>query len=158
MEEDRIQLLLKNNKAVIIFNDTLPESICGEDNRRQIEKIETTPYSWICQLIITTADDGFTIGSGWQINIPEVEHRVIVTSGHCIYQHDHGGYANQIEIRFPGQEPVNTTAIRASQEWINTKNREYDYGVILLLGEPGGFNWNSGFQDYEFHSLSVSDH
>jgi len=155
VEKERILLTLKENNAVITINEILPESICGEDDRNEVENTGTTPYSWICQLFITTAD-GITVrGSGWQINIPDVENRVIVTSAHCTYQHDHGGYANDIEVRFPGQAPIHATTFRASEEWIKAKNSDHDYGVILLPGDPGGFGWNSGFRDNELTNREV---
>lgn len=128
-----------------------PSEVIGDDNRRRVEDTRIFPWSAIADLDITFPQGkrsctGFLLGP-----------RIVVTAGHCIYEHDLEGWATQIEVT-PGRngtyEPYETRVVNdrsllhVLDEWIVLPPDErnvYDYGVILLPDattaiETGWFN------------------
>jgi len=136
----------------------LPETVCGEDERVQVNPTTSPPYSSIAFLVITTADNQQFLGTAFEIYLPKVQQRVLVTSGHCVYMHDHGGYASQIQITFPGHpaQTVQSGALRAATAWRLNKSPDDDYGVILLPGQSGGFGWSCVVPDSSLIGATVS--
>jgi glutamyl endopeptidase len=109
------------------------EVIIGADNRVRINNTVVYPWRAICALKITAKNGSRWIGTGWL-----VAPRTIITAGHCVYMHDQGGWASKIEV-IPGmndaQRPYGTftgTTFKSVNGWINSKNRNYDYGAIIL--------------------------
>lgn len=109
------------------------EVIIGVDNRVRV--FATTSYPWraICSLKITAKDNSRWIGTGWL-----VAPRTVITAGHCVYMHDRGGWAKSIEV-IPGLNDASrpygscsSNNLRSVNGWVNSKNRDYDYGAIIL--------------------------
>jgi glutamyl endopeptidase len=124
------------------------EVIIGVDNRVRI--FNTTIYPWraICSLRITAKDNSTWIGTGWL-----VAPRTVITAGHCVYMHDHGGWAKSIEV-IPGlnaaAKPYHSgvsSNLRSVNGWVNSKSRDFDYGAIILPANyrPGDATGYFGF-------------
>lgn len=109
------------------------EVIIGPDNRVRITGTTVYPWRAICALKITAQDNSRWIGTGFLI-----APRTVITAGHCVFMHDHGGWAKNIEV-IPG---LNDTArpyqsgfssdLRSVMGWTQSKSRNYDYGAIIL--------------------------
>ncbi len=124
------------------------EVIIGVDNRVRV--FATTSYPWraICSLKITAQDNSRWIGTGWL-----VAPRTVMTAGHCVYMHDHGGWAKSIEV-IPGLNDAarpygscSSNNLRSVNGWVNSKNRDFDYGAIILPANcrPGDRTGYFGF-------------
>lgn len=121
------------------------EVIIGTDDRVRINPTTAFPWRAICALKITAADGTRWIGTGWFVSA-----RTLITAGHVVYMHDHGGWARSIEV-IPamnnGVRPFGScvaTTLRSVNGWTNSKNSDYDYGAIVLpancrLGERTGW-------------------
>lgn len=131
------------------YDEPLPteanEVIIGTDDRVRI--MNTTLYPWraICALRMTAADGTRWIGTGWLVGP-----RTVITAGHCVFMHNNGGWAKSIEV-IPGMNgalrPYGScvaTTFRSVKGWTDSKNREYDYGAIILpencrMGDRTGY-------------------
>jgi glutamyl endopeptidase len=127
------------------FEAEAKEVIIGADNRVRV--FATTSYPWraICALKITAQDNTRWIGTGWL-----VAPRTVITAGHCVYMHDHGGWAKNIEV-IPGLNDTSrpfgscvSNNLRSVTGWTSSKNRDFDYGAIILpancrLGDRTGY-------------------
>ena len=118
------------------------ESVCGTDERVQVDPMTSPPYNWICFLKMVTHDGNNYIGSGFKINLPEIDCIAVITAGHCTYINGH--YAKSISVTFPWQGTVTvyTKDLYASPEYVPNQDPNYEYGLILLPGISAGF----GFQ------------
>lgn len=109
------------------------EVIIGVDNRVRITPTTSYPWRAICSLKITAANGTKWIGSGWLISP-----RTVITAGHCVYMHDEGGWAKSIEV-IPGLNDASrpyssgsSSYLKSVTGWTQSKNRENDYGAIIL--------------------------
>jgi glutamyl endopeptidase len=122
----------------------MTEVIIGTDDR---VRITPTNYPWraICALRITAQDGSRYIGTGWMISP-----RTVITAGHCVYMHNNGGWARSIEV-IPALNDASrpygsatSSVLRSVTGWTNSRNREFDYGAIILpansrLGDATGY-------------------
>ena len=133
------------------------ESVCGNDNRVQVDPMTSQPYNWICFLSIVTHDGKRYIASGFKINLPESDCIAVVTSGHCTYIDGH--YAKSISVTFPAQGTITVYAkdLYASPEYVASQDPNYDYGLIVLPGDTCGFGWSSIIPDTELANLNVTN-
>ena len=118
----------------------------GNDyHRAQVNPTTSPPYAWICHLEIQHGDGAEPVrGSGFKINIPDLKYTVVVTAGSCVYDCDRKAYAKQITATFPGQEPIVAIKLYAPLKYINSKDEDFDYGLILLPGNSDdGFGWST---------------
>lgn len=132
------------------------EIVHGSDDRVKVNNTTAYPWRTICQLEMTAPNGKKYIGSGAFIG-----HRVILTAGHCIYFHGDGGWATEIRVS-PGRNgsvkpygDVVATQYISVKGWVNNKDRDYDYGVIILpsgkkLGDTVGW---MGLANLSFFSL-----
>lgn len=110
-----------------------PEVIIGTDDRIRIASTRVYPWRAICALSITAANGSQFIGTGWLISP-----RTVVTAGHCVFMHDAGGWVRSIKVIAgcnDADEPYGTQVgsdFRSVTGWTASKNREYDYGAIIL--------------------------
>jgi V8-like Glu-specific endopeptidase len=111
----------------------IQEVIIGADNRVRISPTTTYPWRAICALKITAQNGTRWIGTGWLISP-----RTVITAGHCVYMHDEGGWARSIEVipaMNAGTKPygsASSSTLRSVTGWTVNKNRENDYGAIIL--------------------------
>ncbi|MBC7934744.1 MAG: serine protease [Rhizobacter sp.] len=124
------------------------EVIIGVDNRVRVFATTTYPWRAICSLKITASDNSKWIGTGWLVSP-----RTIITAGHCVFMHDHGGWAKSIEV-IPGLNDAarpygscSSNNLRSVAGWTNSKNRDFDYGAIILPAScrPGDKTGYFGF-------------
>ncbi len=126
-------------------NENISEVIIGTDDRVRINTTTVFPWRAICALRITAKDGTRWIGTGWLVSP-----RTVITAGHCVYMHDHGGWARNIEV-IPGMNDAarpygsgSSNNLRSVQGWTQSKNRDFDYGAIILppnsrLGDRTGY-------------------
>lgn len=117
-------------------DDFTIERIIGTDDRVQVTANENYPWRSICSLLLTAQDGTNWIGTGWLVSP-----RLVLTAGHCVYMHDEGGWASQIEV-IPGRDgserpfgSVIARDYRSVRGWTESRDRDYDYGAILLPPE-----------------------
>lgn len=135
---------------------SLPETICGSDERVQVLPMTSPPYKWICFLKITDKNGTVYRGSGFKIYLPDVHCTATVTSGHCTYINK--TYATHITVEFPGEAPIDVGAanLYASPEYINNGSKDHDYGLIILSGDSkDGFGWSAIVADNELDNRLV---
>ncbi len=121
------------------------EVIIGTDDRVRVTATTAFPWRAICALKITAANGHRFIGTGWFISP-----RTVVTAGHCVFMHNEGGWARSVEV-VPGLNDANrpygsatSSTLRSVTGWTQSKNRNNDYGAIILpanarLGERTGW-------------------
>lgn len=126
----------------------LTEVIIGQDQRVRVQNTTTFPWNAICALKITAKNGAKYIGTGWLVSP-----RTVITAGHCVYMHDQGGWPRSIEV-IPGMNDAArpfgsgvSTVFRSVQGWTQSKNRNYDYGAIILPANyrPGASTGAFGF-------------
>ena len=66
-----------------VQGSSLPETVCGNDERVEVDPTTSPPYKWICSLRIQSATGKVYAGTGFKIYLPDVDRTAIVTSGHC---------------------------------------------------------------------------
>jgi glutamyl endopeptidase len=121
------------------------EVIIGTDDRVRVGNTTVYPWRAICGLKITAANGQRYIGTGWMISP-----RTVITAGHCVFMHNEGGWARSIEV-VPGLNDAarpygsaSSGTLRSVVGWTQSRNREYDYGAIVLpanarLGDRTGW-------------------
>jgi len=109
------------------------ERVFGTDDRTLVPSTSAEPWRWSAALRIKASDGTRFVGTGWFIGP-----RTLVTAGHCVYMHDHGGFAQQIEV-IPGLDgttrpfkSVISTNLKSVEGWTKKRNSDFDYGAIVL--------------------------
>lgn len=112
---------------------SIAEVVIGIDDRVQIHNTSKTPWKQICSLLIEAGDGSLWRGTGW-ITGP----RTIITAGHCVFMHRHGGWVRSINI-MPGAldsrsifRSFSATTFRTVNGWMDDENEACDYGAIFL--------------------------
>lgn len=143
LDQDGEEVMTLEPSVTAFPFEILPEAICGNPELVTVSPNTSPPYSFIAALKITSDKGKQYLGTAFEIFLPHVPRRVLVTSGHNTFIHDDGGRPKQIEVNFPGQPPIIATGeqLQASPGWINTSSEADDYGAILLPGESQGFGW-----------------
>ena len=126
----------------------MEEVIIGTDNRVRINPTTSYPWRAICALKITAQNGSRWIGTGWLVSP-----RTVITAGHCVFMHDQGGWARSIEVipaMNDGSRPYgsgSSSVLRSVTGWTQNKNRENDYGAIVLPANfrPGAVTGSFGF-------------
>jgi len=108
-------------------------TICGDDDRIQVEATTSYPWRAVTQLGVTwpNGDKGLCSGS-------LIGKRAVVTAGHCLYSHEQGGHATSVLVSpgrngdvYPFGSQYGSTII-AKRGWTENKDYDYDYGAIIL--------------------------
>lgn len=138
------------------------EVVIGADERVQITNTTAFPWRAICSLRIAAKDGSNYIGTGWFVGP-----RTVVTAGHCVYLHNHGGWARSIEV-IPGRNgnvfpfgSATSSSFCSVTGWTSGKKREFDYGVIQLpgnqaLGNRVGWFGYGNFSDATVRSITLN--
>jgi glutamyl endopeptidase len=125
---------------------------------------DTTGIPWrsICQLIITRQNNSKAYGTGWFAGPA-----LIVTAGHCIVDHQNGGWASSIAA-VPASNgtyppPFNmwqASGVEAHPNWANHADARFDYGFISLtdpsIGQQLGWFGFSVLPDDRVVNLMVN--
>ena len=117
-----------------------PESVIGSDGRLRITPTTGYPWRTIVKLYMTADDDSTWIASGAMID----EFRVL-TAGHCVFIHDHGGWVKSIRV-VPAMDDLDDpygeawdTMFTTSSTWISSEHSGYDWGIITLDRNVGSY-------------------
>jgi glutamyl endopeptidase len=109
------------------------ERIFGDDDRVRVGNTSSYPWRTMCKLEIT-ARNGSRLGCSGAMIGP----RTVLTNGHCVYLHDHGGWAQSIRV-IPGMngssEPfgaATSSTYWSVKGWTERRSSNYDYAVIVL--------------------------
>jgi V8-like Glu-specific endopeptidase len=109
------------------------ERVHGSDDRRRVSPTTGFPWRTICKLEITAAN-GRRFGCSGAMIGP----RTVLTNGHCVYLHDHGGWARTIRVT-PGMNGssrpygyVDCSFYHSVKGWTRSRSSNYDYAVIVL--------------------------
>ena len=120
-------------RALLRSGELRTRVVIGTDERVEVTSTEAYPWRCICSLRMRTRDGSNYIGTGWLVSP-----RLVITAGHCVYFHDHGGWADTIEV-IPGRRGSNqpygsavSRQFRTVSAWVNNGSRDYDYGAIIL--------------------------
>jgi len=118
------------------------EMVIGVDDRVRVRNTAAFPWRTICSLRMEAGDGSRFIGSGVLVGP-----RTVVTAGHCVYFHRHGGFAKEIEV-IPGRDggvrpfgAVFASRFYTVRGWVDERLSDFDYGAVLLptdLGERVG--------------------
>jgi glutamyl endopeptidase len=109
------------------------EVVIGDDDREQVLNTLENPWRQVAALRIRASNGKTYAGTGWFIS-PTLR----ATAGHCVYMHEEGGWPVEIEVipALNGTErpfdSVKSTKFESNNGWINDRNSDYDYGVIIL--------------------------
>jgi V8-like Glu-specific endopeptidase len=130
------------------------EIVHGADDRVRVGNTTAYPFRTICHLEITAANGRNYIGTGAFIGP-----RVVLTAGHCVYIHGDGGWARSVKV-IPGRNGAGKpygeavgTRYHSVKGWTNSRNSDYDYGVIVLPTSLGNRVGWMGLADLSFFSL-----
>ena len=117
--------------------DTL-EVVVGDDDRTVVPDTRQSPWRFNCALRIKAKSGRNFVGTGWFIGP-----NTVATAGHCVFIHDHGGWAESVEV-IPGLDGASRpfdsavgTRFRSVDGWTEDRDSDFDYGVIIL-DEPLG--------------------
>ncbi len=124
------------------------------DDRIQVQDTRPTPWRWICELAITAADGNKFRGTGWFVSP-----RAVITAGHCVYKHEHGGFVKRVTVSpgwqgdFQPYEAIECDHVDCSQAWHST-GKQADYGVVFL---PEGQPMDPAFGNFGYAHLDSKD-
>lgn len=109
------------------------EIVLGADDRTRVSPTTGPVWRKICALRIETADGAVALGTGFLVGP-----RTVLTAGHCVYAHNHGGWVKRIEV-IPGangnKKPFGSwtsSSFRSVAGWTKRKVPASDYGCIQL--------------------------
>jgi glutamyl endopeptidase len=109
------------------------EGVFGDDDRTAVPDAGEPPWRLNCALRIKARDGQRFVGTGWFIGP-----RTIITAGHCVFMHEHGGFAESVEV-IPALDgakrpfgSVVSKDVKSVGGWTNKKDADFDYGAILL--------------------------
>lgn len=115
------------------LTETVAEVVIGRDDRVRIHNTTAYPWRTLCSLLVTAQDNTRWIGTGWLVGA-----RTLITAGHVVYMHRHGGWAKNIEVipgRNGGSRPYGSctaTHLRSVKGWTRKRKRSHDYGAVIL--------------------------
>lgn len=133
-DENELKADENNNSKHIssLFPETSMKLICGEDDR-EIIRANEYPYYMICRLLINDHAGNQYVATGFFISPT-----CVITSGHCVFFKNK--WAKSI-IVIPGDNGISdrkpygsqvSTKFRSVKGWTKLKNRNFDYGAVLL--------------------------
>lgn len=127
-----------------------PHAIIGEDNRERITSTTSYPWSAVVSLIMKfPGSSDLYIGTGFFIGP-----RTVITSGHCVYDHDLGGWAEWVEVipgRDGGSAPFGThyaVNLKTTVGWYYYASPSWDIGAVILGSDVGNSTGWFGFAYY----------
>jgi glutamyl endopeptidase len=117
------------------------------DSRTRIDRTSQFPFSAICKLKVRFCDQKGHIealeGTG-----SIIDRRCVLTAAHCLFSHQYGGPAIDVEV-IPGYREgkmpfgvAHSQEILVAQQWTEHASDEHDWGLIFLdrnLGDTTGW-------------------
>lgn len=138
----------------LLGGDLGMDKVFGSDQRVRITPTNYFPASAQCRLVMTFPDGYTSAGSGSMIGS-----KYVLTAGHCVYSHDHGGWATSVSV-FPGQDGSTkpwsawATYLRSVEGWTSDENNDYDYALVTLNSHVG---YNTGWFGLGSYSNATLD-
>jgi glutamyl endopeptidase len=135
------------------------QKVFGADNRVRITPTNYFPARAQCRLVMTYKDNSVFVGSGTMVG-----YKYVLTAGHVVYNHDHGGWAKSIAV-YPGQDggsipySAYATKLRSVTGWTSSEDSDYDYALITLnknLGNSTGWFGLASFSDSTLDSTGTA--
>ncbi|MHC4698159.1 MAG: trypsin-like serine peptidase, partial [Planctomycetota bacterium] len=140
----------------------ISRSVIGVDDRVRITPTTSYPWRTITKLYITAADNSGWICSGSIIGRADGNGFHVLTAGHCVYMHDHGGWVSSIKV-IPGLDDTYMPyhyawagGLTTWTGWTDDANHQWDMAVIRLdrcignhTGWMGRVTAGSGHSMYE---------
>ncbi len=139
------------------------ETVIGEDDRVRIDNTKALPWRMIAGLSLKPAPPQTSsfIGTGWFIGP-----KTLLTAGHCVYSpSDFNGWIGSVAVspgRNGGDFPYGTvtaTKFYALQQWIDSRDPDYDIGCVQLaepLGEQVGYFKIASLSDADLNNALVN--
>jgi glutamyl endopeptidase len=107
--------------------------VYGADDRVRINPTNYFPASAQCHIVMQYPDGAWYQGSGTLIG-----YKYVLTAGHVVYSHEHGGWARYLYV-YPGQNGASlpygsayATYLRSVTGWTSSEDSDYDYGLVTL--------------------------
>jgi len=128
-----------------------PLAIIGPDNRTRITSTTTYPWRAVVYLEMKFPDSSSTyIGTGFFIGP-----RTVITSGHCVYDHDLGGWADWVKV-IPGSNGSSSSPfgthyavnLKTTYGWVYYEFDGWDIGAVILGSDVGESTGWFGFAYY----------
>ena len=125
----------------------VPETVFPPDDRERIHPDKTYPWRTIGKLFLTYPDGATGWCSGAIIGCPSPHYHgyIVLTAGHCVYDHDHGGWASSAKF-VPGLDedymPYNFaygTNLYSFVGWTQYGDYRYDMGFVILDRNVGDY-------------------
>jgi V8-like Glu-specific endopeptidase len=123
----------------------VPESVITPEGRSQIYSTASYPWRTICKLYMTFPDGAQGGCSGSIIGCSDGHGYHVLTAGHCVYSHDHGGWATSVKV-VPGLDetymPFNyalVTSMRSYTGWTVYADHQHDWAVLTLDRNIGDY-------------------
>jgi glutamyl endopeptidase len=120
------------------------ESVFPPDDRARVSPTTSYPWRTIGKLFLTFPDGATGWCSGALIGCQDHGYQVL-TAGHCVYSHDHGGWASSVkfvpgldENYMPYNYALNTNLI-SYVGWTQNGDHRYDMGWVILDRNVGDF-------------------
>ena len=138
------------------------ESVIPPDDRVRITPTTSFPWRTICKVYITWPDSA----TGWG-SAAIIDGYHILTAGHCVYSHSHGGWASSIRV-VPAEDngvwPYNyawATYLRSYTGWTVSASPDHDWAMVTLDRNIGNYTgwmgrttnatlswyWSNGFNN-----------
>ncbi len=121
------------------------ESVFPPDDRTRVSPTTSYPWRTVAKLYMTFPDAAQGGCSGAIIGCPDGHGYHILTAGHCVYSHSHGGWASSIRV-VPGLDetymPYNyawATFMRSYTGWTTSGMTEHDWALVTLDRNVGDF-------------------
>ena len=114
--------------------DISTHHVIGIDNRVRITNTTDSPYRNVCYVEAKFPDGSTGFGSGVLVYFD-----VLLTCAHCVYLHEHGGFATSIKI-IPAMNGENNTPLgtayslgaNVGKEWVDNKDTNGDWAIVDL--------------------------
>lgn len=138
-----------------------PATVIGSDSRVRIANTTDEPWRRIADLDVKQADGSWATCTGFFLGP-----RVVATAGHCVFNFDFGGWAQEIKVT-PGRDgslqPYGSSTssdLWTIGGWLESGLTDYDFGAIVLpddsLGNQVGW-FESGYYS-DAHVLAATGH
>jgi len=143
-------------------SNMVAQAAIEEDELAPVPDTTSIPWRSICQLLITRQNNTKEYGTAWFAGPA-----LLVTAGHCIIDHQNGGWASSITV-VPASNgtyppPFNmwqASGIEAHPAWVNDRDSHFDYGFISLadptIGRQLGWFGFSVLPDERVMNLMVN--
>jgi V8-like Glu-specific endopeptidase len=143
-------------------SDMVAQGAIGGDDLTPVQDTTSIPWRSICQLLITRQNNTKEYGTAWFAGPA-----LLVTAGHCIIAHQHGGWASSITVvpasngTYPPPFSMwQASGIEAHPAWVKNGDPSFDYGFISLadpaIGQQLGWFGFSVLPDEKVTNLMVN--